>query len=775
MQAGQSIQNMPIDEQRRLEDSLLALGEYGGENTVEDKAKGGLKIRPISRIVWRNVPLILGVTALLGGLAYLNYKSTPLIYQGNFVLLVEPITSQARATDPTAISRAQVGQDNSTIDYPTLLQVLKSPELLSKIAAQIQTRYPEVSINTLARDLKNEAFVVQRIGTNQLDSTRTIQVAFQGADPQYVQFVLDQLAEGYLRFSLEDRKTRIGGGVEFIEDQLPGLQQRVNALESQIQDIRQRYRFTDPNIENQQVAEQLREVRKEKLQAETTLQEQATLYTSLQRQLGLSPSQGLAAASLSQNPRYQDLLAQLKKVESQIAVSLARYSEESPVVKRLQEQEANLNRLIAQEASRNLGQTSPGIAQTANVLAFQDALRVDLIRQLVTASNQTLALQARNNEILRNERELDQRLAQLPAIARQYNALQQQLDIATRTLNQFLLQRETLRLEAAQKEVPWEIISKPKLATDPETAQPIATRDKKARQLLMLGAAGGLILGFLAALLREKLRNVFVTVQDLQDAVPLPILSTIPPNREKSAPYSGSANKFTPPFAEAFNALYTNLYFLNPETSIRSLVISSVEPSDGKTTVALNLAQMAASMGKRVLLVDANLFAPQLHALLELPNQKGLTDLLRGKFEDVRQAIQPSLLDDRLSVLTSGPVQLGATKLFASNEMQRLVKELQNQFDLVIYDTPALDGVTDTNFLLAQTDGLAIVVGINKTKRSKFNATLKNLKKYRLPVFGVVANHSDTTKAVYTMSEQGGVSMPRAFLGSLQESSNVTQ
>lgn len=773
MQAGPYIQNLPIDGQKRLEDPFLASGEYGSE-PAEDKPKGGFKIRPLIGIVWRNIPLILGVTALVGGLAYVSYKNTPLIYEGKFELLVEPITSQGRATDPTAISRAEVSQDGTAIDYPTLLQVLQSPELLSKIASQIQTKYPDVSTNVLVNELKNGTLVIQRVGTNPMDATRTLEVTYQGEDPQYIQFALDKLAEGYLRFSLEDRKNRIGGGVEFIEDQLPGLQQRVNTLESQIQSIRQRYRFTDPNIENQQVADQLKDVRQEKLTAQTSLKEQATLYTSLQRQLGLTPSQGLAAASLSQNTRYQDLIAQQKKVESQIAISLARYSEESPVVQRLREQEQNLNRLIAQEASRNLGEVSPGVAESTKVLAFQDPLRVDLIKQLVTAANQTIALQARSNEILRNERELDKRLTELPGIVRQYNALQQQLDIATKTLNQFLLQRETLRVEAAQKEVPWEIISKPQLASDPLTGKAISTRNKKARQMLFMGLGAGVVLGLLAALLRERLRNMFVTAQDLQDAIQLPLLSTIPLNRESRGAYDGSGNKFTPPFAEAFNTLYTNLRFLNPGTSIRSLVVSSVEPGDGKTVVALNLAQMAASMGQRVLLVDANLLAPQLHTLLELPNQKGLTDLLRGRSEDFRDVIQPSLLDNHLSVLTSGPVQLGSTKLFASNEMQQLSRSLQDKFDLIIYDTPALDGVTDTNFLLAQTDGMVMVVGIKKTKRSRFNLVLENLKKYRLPILGVVANHSGGSKAVYTVGQQDKT-MPRAFLGELKGSSDVAQ
>jgi capsular exopolysaccharide synthesis family protein len=776
MQAGHEIQSLPMNGQRHLDDSSLATADFSGEGS--EKPKGGLKIRPILAMVWRNLPIILGVTALTGAIAYLGYRNTPLIYEGEFRILVEPITSQGRATDPTAISRAiQTTQDGSSVDYPTLLQVLQSPELLSKIAAQIQTRYPEVTASSLARDLRNQDFTVARIGTNMLDNTRALQVTYRGTDAQEIQFVLEKLAEGYLRFSLEDRKTRIGGGVEFIEDQLPGLQQRVTNLEAQIQAIRQQYRFTDPTIENQQVVEQLKEVQQRKLEAQTEFQEQATLYANLQNQLRLSPEQGLAASALSQNPRFQDLLTQRQRVQSQIAVGLARFTEDSPTIQRLREQEQNLNRLIGRETGSILGQSSPGIPGTTDVVAFQDPLRVSLISQLVTSGNQARALQARAAEITRSENNLNRRLIELPAIVRQYNTLQQQLDIATKTLNQFLLQRETLRVEAAQKEVPWEVIAKPKLVSSPITGKPVATRGKRATQMLLVGVAGGLFLGLLTALLREKMRNVFVTAEDLQDAVQQPFLASIPSAAKglNQLP-PGKSGTLSNPFLQAFSSLYTNLRFLNT-TGINTVAITSVEPGDGKTIVAVNLAQTAASMGQRVLLVDANLLAPQVHNLLDVSNQRGLVDVLHQK-HSVDEVVQKSSLDNNLSVLPAGIAQVGSTRLFASNEMQQLLTQLQTKFDLVIFDTPALDGLTDLNFLGAQADGFLMVVGVNKTKRSKFNKTLEGLKKYRIPVIGVIANHPNRQYTSYPAMQQSGstsTEMPSAFLGNLKGSSDAVR
>jgi polysaccharide biosynthesis transport protein len=768
MQAGQSTQSASMNGYSRIESASMGISEAG--EMGEGKKKSGMKIRPLIGIVWRNIPIIAGITAAFGTIGFLSMKSAPPIYEGNFSILVEPITSQARSTDPSAISRAQVQENGSTIDYPTLLQVMQSPELLKKIAAQIQSSgYPEVTEASLARDLKNQDFMVTRVGTNLLDSTRTIDVSYKGESEEKVRVVLNKLAQGYLRFSLEDRKTRIGGGVEFIEDQLPALQQRVTTLESQVQSLRQRYRVTDPAIENQQVREQFRDVQVQRLAAETALREQATLYSNLERQLGLSPEQALAAASLSQNTRFQDLTAQLKKVEAQIAVKLAAYNEESPVVQGLRGQQRNLNQLLGQEAQRNLSSVSPGVPGTSQVLAFQDPVRVGLIQQLVQSSNQVKALQARTAEIVRTENVLDQRLRELPALVRQYNTLQQQLDIATKTLNQFLLQRETLRVEAAQKEVPWEIISKPKLLTG-LNGKVIAARGKKGMQVFMGSVVMGLGLGLAAALLREKLRNVFVNVEDLQDGVALPFLGTIPMRKTLGAFTDGLTTKLMDPFSDAFSLLYTNLRFLDSGTAIRLVAIGSVESGDGKTTTAFNLAQMAASMGQRVLLVDGDLISPQIHTLLNLPNQRGLTEVLRLK-ADLEEVSQK--LDENLTVVTAGAVQADSTRLYASTEMQRFAEQVRSQFDLIIFDTPALQGLTDINFLTAQTDGMLMVVGVNKTKRSRLMQALENLKKFRLPVIGLVANHpkkgySSESSASQMVSAQ---SHP-AFFGKLNSSAS---
>ncbi len=732
MRAEQDTQNFPANSPSNPP------GNWAAEEIGSDSPKPkGLNLGPVVRVVRRNILMIAGIAAiatLVGGANSLKSKPS---YQGSFRILVEPITSQGRSTDPSAIARGAQSTTENTVDYPTLLEVMQSPELLGKIAKQIQTRYPEVTAESLARDIREKSLIVQRVGTTLMDAARLIDVSYRGKDPERVKFTLEELSKGFLRYSLEDRRTRIGGGVEFIGDQLPSLQKRVNTLESDLQALKQRYNITDPATEGGSLSKLLEDIRAQKLQAQRELAEQETLYSRLQEQLSFSPTEAIAASALSENPRYQELLAELKKVESQLAVKSARFTDRSPVVLALLEQRAKLAQLLSSEAQSNLGAQATAAVSNPLILSYQGSVRQGLITQLVTANNTRELLKVRNQAILGAEAQVNQRLQQHPVIAREYNTLQQQLEIATKTLNQFQTQRETLRIEAAQKEVPWEVVAAPNLARD-SRGNALATASK-AQQQIPMSLVAGILLGIAAALTKEKIQNIFYEGADVAGSTKLPLLGNIPQRPGVGAPAGAPPEADRDIFGKAFSTLYTNLRFLSARPP-RSLVVNSAETGDGTTTVAVNLARSAASMGQRVLLVDANLRSPQVHQSLNMStHSRGLSDVLAGEV-GVDEAIQASPMDNYLSVLTAGQVSANSVRLLASTQMQGLMQRVHREFDLVIYDTPNLTEFADANFVAALTDGILMTVGICKTNRPKVKRVLAELARFRIPLVGVVAN-----------------------------------
>ncbi|MEG3896546.1 MULTISPECIES: polysaccharide biosynthesis tyrosine autokinase [unclassified Microcoleus] len=768
MEREQDAHIVPISNQSR---QVQQFSVDEGEELSAPPQKG-LNLKPLLRTFGRKALVIIGIIGLVGGGVTYQIKGGKQTYQGDFRMLVEPVTTEARIADPAALANRGEGgavpsRDFFSLDYATQLQILQSPQMLSAIVKQVQKRYPQFTEAILQKNL-----VVLRMGENEMTLTKILEVRFMETDPQLVEFVLQEIKKKYLKYSLDERKTRIGEGVNFIEDQLPGLNKRVNDLKSELEVIQQQQKITDPKEQGAQLIEQVRTVETLELETQRLLQEQKTLYANLQKQLDFTPNEAIAASALSEEPQYKELLTKVKEVEGQIAVETARFKSANPIVEALERKRANLVALLNEQTKRILGQNLVGTQANSKVQNFQNSIRIGLIKQLVDTANQVQVLEARSQAIGQTKNDLNRQAREFPSIARRYNELQQQLEVAARTRDQLLSQRETLRVQAAQSQVPWEIISEPRIPRDPKGKLiPLASKNKNK---LMMAVVGGLVLGLGVAILIEKFRNIFYCVDDVKDAFDPPLLGAIPldKNAKKFPPSIANAyaylegkegnNKNASEFIEAFDSLYTNIRFLSSNRTIRSLAVGSATVGEGKSTVALNLAHVAALAGQRVLLVDANLHSPSLHLLLELPNVKGLSNLLDNKNEP-NEIIQRSPDADNLFVLTAGLPIPGTARRLASSGMQYLMEELHATYDLVIYDTPALVDSKDTNFLAARTDGILMVVAIRQVKFSVVKKVFSQLENFGIPCLGTVANHATKGKK-YQVSKSSVVEEKNEYL-----------
>lgn len=724
-------------------------GEESGE-----KPQKALNIAPLLRTFQRKVLIILAIVGMAGGGIVYQIKGGKKTYQGDFRILVEPVTTEARIADPSALANREGGVPNRdffSLDYATQLEILQSPQMLSAITKQVQKRDPKFTEEILKKGL-----LVLRLGDTELNKTKILEVRFLGSDPELVESVLQETKKKYLKYSLDERKSRIGEGVNFIEDQLPGLNKRVNDLKSELQVIQQQQRIADPKEQGTQLIVQARTVETLDLETQRLLQEQKTLYANLQKQLDFTPNEAIAASALSEEPQYKELLTKVKEVEGQIAVETARFKSANPIVEALERKRANLIGLLNKQTERILGQNLVGAQANSKVKNFQNSIRLGLIKQLVDTANQVQVLEARSEAITKTKNNLDRQAREFPIVARRYNELQQQLDIAARTRDQLLTQRETLRVQAAQSQIPWEIISEPQIPRDPDGKRiPVASKNTNK---LMMGVIGGLVVGLGLAILIEKIRNIFYCADDVKDAVAAPLLGSVPVNKNAQKSYPSIAKAYevlenkeqkykknAAEFIEAFDSLYTNIRFLSSHRPIASLVIGSATAGEGKSTIALNLAHVAALAGQRVLLVDANLHSPSLDLLLELPNFKGLSNLLENKI-DFNEAIQRAPIADNLFVLTSGIPLPGTSRRLASSQMQYLMAEFNAIFDLVIYDTPPLVESKDANFLAARTDGILMVVSLHQVKFSVVKKIFDQLENFGIPCLGTVANRIGKNK-----------------------------
>ena len=191
------------------------------------------------------------------------------------------------------------------------------------------------------------------------------------------------------------------------------------------------------------------------------------------------------------------------------------------------------------------------------------------------------------------------------------------------------------------------------------------------------------------------------------------------------------------PAAEAFRSLYINLSFSQQEQKLRSLVVTSPGPGEGKSVALANLAVVAAQMGQHVILVDGDLRQPQLSELFGLRNDIGLTSVVDGS-RTAESALQAVAEVPGLHVLTSGPLPPSPTTVLASRRMGELTDELAEQADLLLIDVPPVLTVSDASVLASRVNGVLLVLNAGQTKRENARRAKEALEKVNAHIIGVV-------------------------------------
>lgn len=191
--------------------------------------------------------------------------------------------------------------------------------------------------------------------------------------------------------------------------------------------------------------------------------------------------------------------------------------------------------------------------------------------------------------------------------------------------------------------------------------------------------------------------------------------------------------------AEQFRTIRTNIQFSMVDENLKTLVITSAGPGAGKSTIAANLAVTFASQGKKVLLVDADMRKPTVHKTFRLPNHDGLTTLLTENDMQINDIIHraPS---EGLFIITSGVIPPNPSELLASKRMERLMNELEQNFDLIIFDMPPVIAVTDAQVMASKADGTIFVIPKGSTNKDMVLKSKDLLDKVHANVIGAIFN-----------------------------------
>jgi len=269
----------------------------------------------------------------------------------------------------------------------------------------------------------------------------------------------------------------------------------------------------------------------------------------------------------------------------------------------------------------------------------------------------------------------------------------------------------------------------------------------KVMQNTLLAAVVGLLLAAGVIVAREALDDTIKNPEDITRKFKLPVLGVIDHH---------SVEEYTPitltdprsPTAEAYRTLRTNISYTSVDKPLRTLMVTSSEPGEGKTTTISNLGVVLAQNGQCVIVADCDLRHPRVHTYLGLPNRQGISNLFTKSSASLNGHRQGTKVEN-LTVITTGSLPPNPAELLGSQRMQAILGNMRQSADIILIDTPPILAVTDAAVLAPTLDGVLIVVRPGKTRASALRLTLEQMHRVNANVLGIVLNDVATRGSYY--------------------------
>lgn len=268
-----------------------------------------------------------------------------------------------------------------------------------------------------------------------------------------------------------------------------------------------------------------------------------------------------------------------------------------------------------------------------------------------------------------------------------------------------------------------------------------------------LGFFVGIIGGVGLAFLFENLGTRLYTSKQIEAVAEMNTIGKIPaiPQKRLFRLWKENNENINTTFKEAFRRLHIQIVTQNPKkedgSSLKTILLTSSEPGEGKSTIAFHLAKAIAQSGKKVIVVDCDLHLPKQHIISELSNNTGLTTIM-NKESNFLEAVQKTQFTG-LHILTSGPLPENPEKLLASPQMKTLIKFLSEQYYMVILDTPALLSIADSIALMPIVDGILLVARRNVIREEALREACKQLVEINGNMLGLVINEAERISSYY--------------------------
>ncbi len=687
-----------------------------------------IDVRAQIRTVRKRWPiLVLAVAASVGGTFFWTYRQ-PRIFEASCSVIIDSMAPQYLQGIKDVVEMGTGSYWGNREFYETQYRIMTSKDIALRAvdklglvndidypvpnAAQVKNRTPEMLAGMVAGQTKIVPVKESRIAN----------IVVRDRLPQRAALIANAMADAYIEKNLEYKMEGSRTAQDWFLDQAGDLAAKLKKSETELFEFRQRKQLLDVSLDDKQSMtsenmrtynQKLADVRARIIDLESNRKFILAAQNNIEEQESLPEIRNNTIVQALKTMHF-DLLRKKAELETT-------YGEKHPAMERLKQQVLTVNRDY--------------VAEIRKVLKSLDT--------------QYLALRE-SEKSLASVMEKEKRQAlEIAKVDVEYRPLFREAEN-----NQKLYQTVTQR----QKETGLSGLIR---SNNVRTLERAVRNDAQVSPRLMFNlsmALGlGLTLGIGLAFLIEALDNTLKSQEQVEAILGVPVLGIVPIigdlGDRKLTPEElrdRDMGVFRDPkssAAESCRSIRTNLMFLSPERPLRSMVVTSPGPQEGKTTTAISLAISTAMAGTRVILVDTDLRRPRVHRSFGMPNVTGVSNLIVGETtldEAVRHTEVPNL-----DVLTCGPTPPNPAELLHTDRFKNLIRDLTARYDRVIFDSPPISLVTDPAVIANLTDGVVLVVRGGVTTRDAAAYARRQLGDAKAHILGAIINHVDLSDKGY--------------------------
>ncbi|MDY7032102.1 MAG: AAA family ATPase, partial [Thermodesulfobacteriota bacterium] len=694
-------------------------------------AEYDLDLREYWLILRKRKNIVIFATLLLGLFSFLFsiYKRPLPLYEANTSVKVEHNTSL------TGLYMELLSWNTSN-KLETQAEIIRSYPIMEKVAKRLGLIDKNLSSDQVAENSQYLSIVLKlqsQIETMKEGFTNIITITATSDDPDQAQRLASTVAEIYREENIKEKNKRVREARIFIEQQLKNVRKKLHEAEEKVKTLREENNFISIDAETNITLNQLSKLEGEYQELTTTTEEIGFLLEKLERgkKIENEDIKGLFADKVSLLfARLNSKLFEFKLKRNSL---LLNFTEDHPEVRKV----------------------TLKINQTYH-------------KMIAELSTQYEALKKRKTALKEYIHQLQKKLSGFPEKGLTLSRLNYEVKVNTEVLSLLESKYQEAMIKEAEK-VEEVTIVKPALKPTKPVNQPNFSLKS------FMGAIIGFILGLVIVFIFEALDTSIGTVENVEKFLEVPVVGIIPhagvhemstiiskkfPERNQDDGRERNAcliTHFAPNsmLAESFRTMRTNMQFISLEKGQKTILFTSSAPSEGKTTIAINLSIAVAQAGKKTLLVESDLRKPMISKTFGIDREPGLTDAILGNYEwqDTKRSVIDIMTGqmgmdeimmtpgiDNLHIITAGSIPPNPCEILNSQRITDFISQVREEYDVIIFDSSPALATADASILGSKMDGAIIIYHVGQVARGALKRTKTQLENVNTKVLGVVLN-----------------------------------